>query len=69
MFANGIDIAGSADTPDTLVDVFSEDVIHDELIERSYEIEGVIENQIAMRLWSHNFFRALTDCTCFECLE
>ena len=58
-FSRGIDVMGalqlakqgtnvSASTNDTIFHVFSEDFVHDELRERSYEIDGTIQNQISV---------------------
>lgn len=38
----------SANVADTIFHVFSEDFVHEELRERAYEIDGEIENQIAV---------------------
>lgn len=38
----------TADVADTIFHVFSEDFVHDELRDRQYEINGEIENQIAV---------------------
>jgi len=38
----------TADVADTIFHVFSEDFVHDELRDRQYEIDGEIENQIAV---------------------
>lgn len=38
----------SANTPDTIFHVFSEDFVHEELREKSYKIDGEIENQISV---------------------
>ena len=38
----------SADITDTIFHVFSEDFVHDELRDRRYELDGQIENQIAV---------------------